>query len=173
MRSFLRNQISSCFMTKDHFVCRASSFLSTTKTFISSAHRINFAVWIFNGRSLICIKSKRGPKIEPSGTLCVTVLDEDWNLCWVCLLLSIWDISINCVLFVSYDWNHLFTEPLIPYESNLTSNLLQLITTCALERSRKMPTACKWPCRASWTLYKWMTSSLCAFGLHESMLFAS
>ena len=31
--------------------------------------------------------------------------------------------------------NHLFTEPLIPYESNLSSNLLWLITSYALERS--------------------------------------
>ena len=154
MRSFLRNQISSCFMTKDNFVCRASSFPSTTKTFISSACRINFDLSTFNGRSLIYIyiKSKRVPKFEPYGTSCVTVLDEVWNLCWVCLLLSIWDISINCVLFVSYDWNHLFTEPLIPYESNLSSNLLQLITSYALERSRKMPTACKRLCRASCAL---------------------
>jgi len=42
-RSVLRNQFSTCFMTKDNLVCRASSFLSTTDTFVSSAYRINFA----------------------------------------------------------------------------------------------------------------------------------
>jgi hypothetical protein len=42
-RSFLRNQFSNCFMTTDNLVCRASSFLLMTKTFVSSAYRINFA----------------------------------------------------------------------------------------------------------------------------------
>jgi len=88
-RSFLRNQFSNYFMTKDNLVCRASSFLSTTNTFISSAYRINFAPWIFNGRSLIYIKNKRGPKIDPCGTAYEIALDEDRNLCWVYLLLSI------------------------------------------------------------------------------------
>jgi len=99
-RSFLRNQFSNCFMTNDNLVCRASSFLLTTNTFVSSAYRINFAPWIFNGMSLIYIKNKRGPKIEPYGTPYEIALDVDWNLCWVYLLLSIWDISTNCVLFV-------------------------------------------------------------------------
>ena len=98
-RSFLRNKFSNCFMTKDNLVCRASSFLSTTNTFVSSAYRISFAAWLFNGRSLLYIKYKRGPKIEPCGTPYEIALDEDWNLCWVCLLLSIWDISTDCVLF--------------------------------------------------------------------------
>jgi len=65
-RSFLRNQFSNCYMTKDNLVCRASSFLSTTNTFVSSAYGISFAPWIFNGSSLIYIKIRRGPKIEPS-----------------------------------------------------------------------------------------------------------
>jgi hypothetical protein len=107
IRSFLRNQISSSFMTKDNLVYRASSLPSMTKTFVSSVYRINFTPWIFNGRSLIYIKNKRGPRMEPCGTPRVITLDEDWNLCWVCLLLSIWDISTNCVQFVKYDWNHL------------------------------------------------------------------
>jgi len=152
MSSFLRKQISSCFVTKDNFICRTSLFLSTAKTFVSSAYRINFAPWRFNDRLLIYIKNKRGSRIEPCGTPWVTILDEDWNLCWVCLLLSIWDISINCVLFIRYDWNHLFTEPLIPYESNLSSNWMWLITSYALERSGKVPSAWKWLSRASWTL---------------------
>jgi len=67
-RSFLRNQFSNCFMTKDNLVGRASSFLSTTNAFVSFACRINFAPWIFNGRSLIYITNKRCPKIEPCGT---------------------------------------------------------------------------------------------------------
>jgi hypothetical protein len=70
----------------------------------------------------------------------------------VCLFLSIWNVSTNWVLFVKYDWNHLFTEYLTPYESNLSSNLFWLITSCALERPRKVPTACKCLSRASWTL---------------------
>ena len=149
MRSFLINQISSCFMNKDNLVCKASWLLSTTKTFVSSAYRISFAPCIFDNRSLIYIKNKRGPRIEPCGTPCVIVLGEDWNLYWVCLFLSIWNIPTNWVLFVKYDWNHLFTEPLIPYESNLSSNLLWLITSYALERLRKMLTACKCLSRAS------------------------
>jgi len=67
-RSFLRNQFSNCFMTKDNLVCRAaSSFLSTTNTFASSAYRINFAPWIFNGRSLIytVLNTKGVPKLNP------------------------------------------------------------------------------------------------------------
>ena len=132
------------------------------KTFMSSAYRINFAPWRFNDRSLIYIKNKRSPGIEPCGTPCVTILNEDWNLWWVCLLLSIWDISINCVLFVRYDWNHLLTEPVIPYESNLSSNRTWLITSYALERSRKVPSACKWLSRASWTLCinEWLAVSV-------------
>ena len=62
---FLRNQFSNCFMTKNYLVCRTYSFLSTTNTFVSSAYRINFASWIFNGKSLIYIKNKRGPKLRP------------------------------------------------------------------------------------------------------------
>jgi len=42
IRSFLRNQISICFMIKANLVCRASSFLSTTKTFVSTAYRTIF-----------------------------------------------------------------------------------------------------------------------------------
>jgi len=99
-RLFLKNQFSNCFMTKDNLVSRASSFLSTTSTFVSSAYRISFAPWIFNGRSLIYIKNKRGPKIKPCGIPYEVALDEDWNLCWVYLFLSVWDISTNCVLFV-------------------------------------------------------------------------
>ena len=63
--SFLRNQFSSCFMTKDNLVCRSSSFLLMTNTFVSSSYRINFAPWIFNGRSFIYIKNRRGPKLSP------------------------------------------------------------------------------------------------------------
>jgi len=99
-----------------------------------------------------CIKNKRAPKIEPCGTPYEIALAEDWNLCWVYVLLPVWDISTNCVLFVKQDWNHLFTEPLIPYESSMSSNLLWLIASYALERSRKMPTACRCLSRASWTL---------------------
>ena len=98
--TFLRNQFSTRFVTEGDLICRASSFLSTTNTFVSSAYRISFVPWMFNGRSLIYIKNKRGPKIEPCGTPYEIALDEDWNLCWVYLLLSVWDISTNCVLFV-------------------------------------------------------------------------
>ena len=52
-------QISSCFTTKVNFVCRASSFLSTTKTFASSAYRISFTPWKLNDRSLMYIENKR------------------------------------------------------------------------------------------------------------------
>ena len=111
-RSFLRNQFSNCFMTKDNLVCRASSFLSTTNTFVSSAYRITFAPWIFNGRSLIYIKNKRGPKIEPCGTPCEIALHEDWNLFWMYLLLSIWGISTN------YSVCQVRLKPLIHRTSN-------------------------------------------------------
>ena len=81
-RSFLRNQFS-----KDNLVCRASSFLLTTNTLISSAYRISFAPWVFNGRTLVYIKNKRGPKTEPCGIPYEVALDEDWNLCWMHLFL--------------------------------------------------------------------------------------
>jgi hypothetical protein len=87
-------------MTRANLVCRDSSLLSTISTFVSSAYRINFAPWIFNSRSLIYIKNKRGPRIEPCGIPYEVALYEDWNLCWVYLFLSVWDISTNCVLFV-------------------------------------------------------------------------
>jgi len=143
MRSFLWNQISSCFMIKNNLVRKASLLLSMTKTFVSSTYRISFVPWMFNGRSLIYIKNKRGLRIESCGTPCEIVIGEIWNLYWVCLFLSIWNVSTNWVLFVKYDWNHFFTEALIPYESNLSINLSWLITSHALERSRKMSTALK------------------------------
>jgi hypothetical protein len=61
----LRNQISSCFITKDNLVFKASWLLSMTKTFVSSAYRISFAPCMFDGRSLIYIKNKRGPGLSP------------------------------------------------------------------------------------------------------------
>ena len=65
-RSCLRNQFSNCFMTEDNLICRASSFLSTTNTSVSSAYRISFAPWIFNGGSFIYIlKTKGVPKLSP------------------------------------------------------------------------------------------------------------
>jgi hypothetical protein len=93
--SLLENQISSCFITEDSLLCKTSWLLSVIKTLVSSAYKISFAPWIFNGRSLMYIRNKRGPKMEPCGTPRVVVLSEVWNLCWMHLFLSIWEISTN------------------------------------------------------------------------------
>jgi len=64
-------------MTEDNLACRASSFLSTTNIFVSSAYRTSFASWVLNGRSFICTKNNRGPKIEPYSSPCAITIGED------------------------------------------------------------------------------------------------
>ena len=114
IRSLFKNQFSNCFTTKESLVCKVSGLLSVIKMFVSSAYNISFAPWMFNSRSLIYIRNRRGPKNEPCGTPCVIVLSEDWNLHWLPPFMSMLDISTNWVLFAKFDWNHLFTMPLIP-----------------------------------------------------------
>ena len=81
-------------------------------------------LWI----SLRYIMNKIGPKIEPCGTPHCMVSSDD-------LLLS---ISIYCCLLQRYLWNHELTTPLIPIFVNLLSNILWLIVSNALLRSKNV-----------------------------------
>ena len=62
-RSFLRNQFSNCFMTKDNLVCRASSFLSTTHLYHLHIESILLLEYLMGGHWYI-LKIKGVPKLS-------------------------------------------------------------------------------------------------------------
>jgi len=47
---------------------------------VSSANKTKFAPWIFNRRSFLYSKNKRGPTFEPYGTMCFISLFEELYL---------------------------------------------------------------------------------------------
>jgi hypothetical protein len=90
------SHISNCFIIDVMLLCRASSSLSATSRLVPSANKTNFIPWMFNGRSLIYNKYRRGPKIEPYNTPFNISLSADKYLFCVKLLRSIWVITTNC-----------------------------------------------------------------------------
>jgi hypothetical protein len=140
-------------MTKDNLVCRASSFL-LTNTFVSSNLLLEY---LMVGHWYI-LKTKGVPKLSPvihhmkSPSMKI-------DICVGCIYFYLFEIFQQTMFCLSSKIIHLFTEPLIPYESNLSSNLLWLIT---LEWLRKMHTACRCLSKASWTLSinEWLADSV-------------
>ena len=69
--------------------------------------------------------NKRGPNIDPWGTLHVIVLVIDF--------LSL--ISTYCFLFARYEQNHSLDLPLIPYHSSFFTSILWSMVSNALLKS--------------------------------------
>jgi len=70
----------------------------------SSANKLNLKKSLQLGKSLIKIRNRRGPKIDPCGTPCDKGrIDEE-------VLFT----ETYCLRSDKYDWNHLFGIPLIP-----------------------------------------------------------
>jgi len=125
---------------KSHDAGNQQSRLKTKRFALWEHYRLktkNVALWVYYTKCIVCVWNGNDVNSDTRGGQ--RKIGAPLRQCSR-LLLSIWDISINCALFVRFDWNRLFTEPLIPYEAYLARNHLRFITSSAVHSADFLPT---------------------------------